>query len=79
MDVRDKYRKTVPKGNVIITFNPKTYRYMAPNTVTFINAKHARGVDFRAKTGHGIELFAMCQLPNDRALIQLMGRVGRYG
>ena len=36
-------------------------------------------MDFRAEAGHGIDLLITYQLPNDRALVQLLGRVGRYG
>ena len=36
-------------------------------------------MDFRAEAGHGIDLLITVQLPNDRALVQLLGRVGRYG
>ena len=36
-------------------------------------------MDFRAEAGHGIDLLITIQLPNDRSLVQLLGRVGRYG
>ena len=36
-------------------------------------------MDFRAEAGHGIDLLVTAQLNNDRALVQLLGRVGRYG
>ena len=75
----DKFRNNLPKGLVCTPFDPKTYRDLAPNTVTLIEAKQARGVDFRAAPGCGIDLLITCQLPNDRALVQVMGRVGRYG
>lgn len=36
-------------------------------------------MDFRAAPGCGIDLLIATQLPNERALVQLLGRVGRYG
>ena len=76
---QDKYRDTLPEGLALAAFNPKTYRQLAPNSVTIIDWRHARGVDFRAEAGHGIDLLITIQLPNDRSLVQLLGRVGRYG
>ena len=69
----------MPEGFTVVPFDSQTYRKLAPNTVTYINKFQARGVDFRAVAGRGIDLLITCQLPNDRALVQLMGRVGRYG
>lgn len=38
-----------------------------------------RGVDYRAAPGvKGIALLVMSPMPSDRALIQLLGRVGRF-
>lgn len=74
-----KFNAALPKGFTEAPFDPKTYRKLAPCTVTFIDRRHARGVDFRALAGCGIDLLITCQLPNDRALVQLLGRVGRYG
>lgn len=48
---------------------------------TFIITKTmlTRGVDYRAASGTiGIALLIMSSMPSERALIQLLGRVGRY-
>ena len=65
----DKYTSSLPKRFVITPFNPKTYRDLAPNTLTVIDARQARGVDFRAVKGCGIDLLITAQLPSDRALV----------
>ena len=47
--------------------------------MTYIDQRHARGIDFRAATEDGISLLITCPVNSDRALVQLLGRVGRYG
>ena len=37
-----------------------------------------RGVDYNSVSGKGIDLLIARGLPNHRALIQALGRVGRY-
>ena len=77
--IPSRYKDGLQKPFVYTPFDPKKYRQLAPNTVTVIGWRQARGVDFRAVQGCGIDLLITCQLPNERALVQLMGRVGRYG
>ena len=48
-------------------------------TVTFISEKEARGLDFKAKFPGGIDLLITNQVGHNRALAQLLGRVGRTG
>ena len=43
-----------------VPFNPVTYRDLQPGTVTFIDKRHARGVDFRAAVGSGLDLLIAC-------------------
>ena len=64
---------------LVTRFDPETYRQLAAGTVMIIEPRHARGLDFRAADGAGIDLLVTSQLIHDRALVQLLGRVGRYG
>ena len=71
--------QSLPEYLSITPFSMETYRQLQPDTVTVIDQRHSRGIDFRAATEDGISLLVASQLPNQRALKQLLGRVGRYG
>ena len=71
--------KLVEPGHRLTRFDRETYRQMEPGTTMVIEPRHARGLDFRAIDGEGIDLLVTSQLGHDRALVQLLGRVGRYG
>ena len=71
--------KLVEPGHRLTRFDRETYRQMEPGTTMVIEPRHARGLDFRAIDGEGIDLLVASQLGHDRALVQLLGRVGRYG
>ena len=43
-----RFKEGLPKPFVYTPFDPKKYRQLAPNTVTVIGWRQARGVDFRA-------------------------------
>ena len=58
-------------------FKDADYRSLQAKPVHLIKFEHARGLDFNAE--HGISLLIAAPLPHERALQQLMGRVGRYG
>ena len=58
-------------------FKDLDYRSLQAEPVHLISFEHARGLDFNAQ--HGISLLIAAPLPHERALQQLMGRVGRYG
>ena len=74
-----KYKDELQKPFSYTPFDHRSYRQLAPNSVTLVCWRQARGVDFRAIKGCGIDLLIAHQLPNERALVQLLGRVGRYG
>ena len=59
------------------TFKDADYRNLQTGTVHLIKFEHTRGLDFNSE--HGISLLIAAPLPHERALEQLMGRVGRYG
>ena len=71
--------QNLPEYLSVTPFSMETYKKLQPDTVTIIDQRHSRGVDFRAATEDGISLLVTSQLPNERALKQLLGRVGRYG
>ena len=59
------------------SFKDADYRNLRTDTVHLIKFEHTRGLDFNSE--HGISLLIAAPLPHERALEQLMGRVGRYG
>ena len=69
----------LPSSARVTRFDPATYRQLEAGTVMIIEARHGRGLDFRAMEGGSIDLLVAAQLPHQRALVQLLGRVGRYG
>ena len=51
---------------------------LQPGHVYFVSQEiHMRGIDYRSE--NGIELLICNPLSNERAYIQALGRVGRYG
>ena len=69
----------MPKELKQVNFELSQCRKLRPGTVLLINHLHARGVDFRAVNGSGVDLLIASGTPHDRFLVQLCGRVGRYG
>ena len=61
--------------------NLERLKQLTSNDVYLITEPElARGVDYRAASGtHGISLLVMSASKSDRAYVQLLGRVGRYG
>ena len=59
------------------SFKDGDYRNLQADPVHLIKFEHTRGLDFNAE--HGISLLIAAPLAHERALQQLMGRVGRYG
>ena len=69
----------LPSSARVTRFDPATYKQLEAGTVMVIEPRHGRGLDFRAMEGGSIDLLVAAQLPHQRALVQLLGRVGRYG
>ena len=57
----------------------KLKQLTSADTLLVTKAELTRGVDYRAASGtRGIALLVMSASPNERAYLQLLGRVGRY-
>ena len=56
--------QNLPEYLLVTPFKMETYRRLQPDTVTFIDQRHARGVDFRSASEDGISLLIASQLPN---------------
>ena len=56
----------------------KYLRSLEDETVIITDLELIRGVDYKSSDGKGLELLIAHTLPTKRALIQLLGRVGRY-
>ena len=58
---------------------PKLKQLTCADTLLVTKEELTRGVDYRAAKGTpGIALLVMSASPNERAYLQLLGRVGRY-
>ena len=68
----------MPADFALRDFSLANCRNLEPCTVIIIDQRHARGVDFRAMDGFGLDLLLAVGVANQRSLIQLGGRVGRY-
>ena len=68
----------MPADFALRDFSLANCRNLEPLTVIIIDQRHARGVDFRAMDGFGLDLLLAVGVANQRSLIQLGGRVGRY-
>ena len=68
----------MPADFVLHDFSLANCRNLEPCTVTIIDQRHAKGVDFRAMDGFGLDLLLAVGVANQRSLVQLGGRVGRY-
>ena len=56
----------------------KYLRSLEDETIIITDLELIRGVDYKSSDGKGLELLIAHTLPTKRALIQLIGRVGRY-
>ena len=54
-----RYWDHLPEGFTLTPFDTKTYRELPPMTVTLIDDKLVRRVDFRAAVGCGIDLLVL--------------------
>ena len=68
----------MPADFALRDFSLANCRNLEPLTVIIIDQRHARGVDFRAMDNFGLDLLVAAGVANQRSLIQLGGRVGRY-